>query len=191
MKFKPSYKQLTIDAFRSSLDGLDKSNRWVWLGDHLPWEVYEKQYGQKLNNQNAGASAKPARMVIAAMIIKHATRLSDVDTVEMIRENPYMQYFCGLGEFTDQQVFDPSLFVDLRKRISEDDINEMTKALFQRPATVERSRRPPRRRTRMARRSPTARDGSTRACLKSTPRVRMRKCATLWTSTSSRTAAVS
>ena len=74
MKFKPSYKQLTIDAFRSSLDGLDKSNRWVWLGDHLPWEVYEKQYGQKLNNQNAGASAKPSRMVIAAMIIKHATR---------------------------------------------------------------------------------------------------------------------
>ena len=92
--------------------------------------MYEKQYGQKLNNQNAGVSAKPARMVIAAMIIKHATRLSDVDTVEMIRENPYMQYFCGLGEFTDQQVFDPSLFVDLRKRISEDDINEMTKALF-------------------------------------------------------------
>ena len=104
MKFKPSYKQLTIDAFRSSLDGLDKSNRWVWLGDHLPWEVYEKQYGQKLNNQNAGA--KPARMVIAAMIIKHTTRLSDVDTVEMIRENPYMQFFCGLEESTDQQVFD-------------------------------------------------------------------------------------
>ena len=141
MKFKPSYKQLTIDAFRSSLDGLDKSNRWVWLGDHLPWEVYEKQYGQKLNNQNAGASAKPARMVIAAMIIKHATRLSDVDTVEMIRENPYMQYFCGLGEFTDQQVFDPSLFVDLRKRISEDDINEMTKALFQREQEMKEAAR--------------------------------------------------
>lgn len=141
MKFKPSYKQLTIDAFRSSLDGLDKSNRWVWLGDHLPWEVYEKQYGQKLNNQNAGASAKPAHMVIAAMIIKHATRLSDVDTVEMIRENPYMQSFCGLGEFTDQQVFGPSLFVDLRKRISEDDINEMTKALFQREQEMKEAAR--------------------------------------------------
>ena len=76
MKFKPSYKQLTIDAFRSSLDGLDKSNRWVWLGDHLTWEVYDKQYGQKLNNQNAEAGAKPARMVIAAMVIKYATHLS-------------------------------------------------------------------------------------------------------------------
>ena len=141
MKFKPSYKQLTIDAFRSSLDGLDKSNRWVWLGDHLPWEVYEKQYGKKLNNQKAGASAKPARMVIAAMLIKHITRLSDVDTIEMIRENPYMQYFCGLGEFTDQTIFDPSLFVDLRKRISEDDINEMTNALFRREQEMKEAAR--------------------------------------------------
>ena len=84
------YKQLTIDGFRSSLDGLDKSNRWVWLGDHLPWEEFEKQYGQTLKNQTAGAGEKPARMVIGAMLVKHLTRLSDVDTIEMIRENPYI-----------------------------------------------------------------------------------------------------
>jgi hypothetical protein len=130
MRFKPSYKQLTIDGFRSSLEGLDKTNRWVWLGDHLPWDEYEKLYGQTLNNQTAGASAKPARMVIGAMIVKHITRLSDQDTIEMIQENPYMQYLCGLGEFTDQPIFDSSLFVDLRKRISDDDINKMTEALL-------------------------------------------------------------
>lgn len=132
MKFKPSYKQLTIDGFRSSLEGLDKTNRWVWLGDHLPWAEYEKLYGQTLNNQTAGASGKPARMVIGAMIVKHITRLSDQDTIEMIQENPYMQYLCGLGEFTDQPIFDSSLFVDLRKRISADDINKMTEALLKR-----------------------------------------------------------
>ena len=60
MRFKPVYKQLTIDGFRSSLDGLDKGNRWVWLGDHLPWEEFEKQYGQTLKNQTAGAGEKPA-----------------------------------------------------------------------------------------------------------------------------------
>ena len=141
MKFKPSYKQLTIDAFRSSLDGLDKGNRWVWLGDHLPWEDFERQYCQKLNNQNAGAGAKPARMVIGAMIIKPATRLSDVDTIEMIRENPYMQYLCGLEEFTDQPVFDPTLFVDLRKRISEEDINKMTESLLKREQEMKEAAR--------------------------------------------------
>jgi hypothetical protein len=132
MRFKPSYKQLTIDVFRSSLEGLDKTNRWVWLGDHLPWDEYEKLYGQTLNNQTAGASAKPARMVIGAMIVKHITRLSDQDTIEMIQENPYMQYLCGLGEFTDQPIFDSSLFVDLRKRISDNDISKMTEALLKR-----------------------------------------------------------
>ena len=141
MRFKPRYKQLTIDGFRSSLDGLDKCNRWVWLGDHLPWDEYEKQYGQKLNNQTAGASAKPARMVIGAMLVKHITRLSDQDTIEMIQENPYMQYLCGLGEFTDQPIFDSSLFVDLRKRITDDDINKMTEALMKREQQMKEEKR--------------------------------------------------
>ena len=130
MRFKPTYKQLTIDGFRSSLDGLDKKNRWVWLGDHLPWDEFDGKYKQTLHNQKVGAGAKPTRMVIGAMIIKHVTRLSDVDTIAMIQENPYMQYMCGLAEFTEQPIFDPSLFVDLRKRISDDDINGMTEALF-------------------------------------------------------------
>lgn len=43
-----------------------------------------------------------------------------------------MQYLCGLEEFTDQPIFAPSLFVDLRKRISDDDINKMTEALMKR-----------------------------------------------------------
>ena len=104
----------------------------MWLGDHLPWDEYEKKYGQKLNNQRVGAGAKPARMVIGAMLIKHTTRLSDVDTIQMIQENPYMQYLCGLEEFTDQLIFDPSLFVDLRKRITDEDINKMTEELLKR-----------------------------------------------------------
>ena len=141
MRFKPIYKQLTIDGFRSSLDGLDKSNRWVWLGDHLPWDEFDRRYKQTLNNQSVGASAKPTRMVIGAMIIKHATRLSDVDTIQMIQENPYMQYMCGLGEFTDQPIFDPTLFVDLRKRISDDDINKMTEALLKREQDMKEEKR--------------------------------------------------
>ncbi len=36
----------------------------------------------------------------------------------MIQENPYMQYLCGLSEFTDKPLFDPSLFTTVRKRIT-------------------------------------------------------------------------
>lgn len=41
-----------------------------------------------------------------------------------------MQYMCGLSEFTDKPIFDPSLFVTIRKRISEEELNEMTTRLL-------------------------------------------------------------
>ena len=121
-----TYKQLDLGLFRSSLDGLDKSNRWVALGDLLPWTEMEKEYNSRLNNQKQGAGNKPARMILGAMIIKHKLNLSDAETIEIIRESPYMQYFCGLHEFTDKPLFDPSLFTYVRKRISEKELNKMT-----------------------------------------------------------------
>ena len=112
--------------FRSSLSELDKSNRWVVLGDTLPWTELEKEYNSRLQNDKKGAGNKPARMIIGAMIIKHKLNLADAETIEIIKENPYMQYFCGLNEFIDKPIFDPSLFVTIRKRISEDELNKMT-----------------------------------------------------------------
>jgi IS5 family transposase len=124
-------RQLTLDIFRSSLDSLDKSNRWVILGDTLPWAELEKVYNSKLHNKDKGAGNKPARMIIAAMIIKHKMNLSDEETIKIIQENPYMQYMCGLSELTDQPIFDPSLFVTVRKRITDEEINEMTVRLLE------------------------------------------------------------
>ena len=123
--YAPTNQQLSLDLFKSSLDGLDKSNRWVRLGDALPWSKIEKEYNSKLNNKEKGAGNKPARMIIGAMIIKHKLNLSDVETIEIIRENPYMQYFCGFSEFTGDPAFDPSLFVTVRKRLTEEDLNKM------------------------------------------------------------------
>ena len=127
MKFySPKYKQLDLGLLRSSLDELDKANRWVALGDLLPWTELEKEYNSRLDNQKKGAGNKPARTILGAMIINHKLNLSDAQTIEIIRESPYMQYFCRLHEFTDKPVFDSSLFVSIRKRITEDEINKMT-----------------------------------------------------------------
>ena len=131
MKFyAPKYKQLDLGLLRSSLDELDKTNRWVALGDLLPWTELEKEYNSRLDNQKKGAGNKPARMILGAMIIKHKLNLSDAETIEIIRESPYMQYFCGLHEFTDKPIFDPSLFVTIRKRLSEEELNKMTVKLL-------------------------------------------------------------
>jgi hypothetical protein len=130
MKFKSQNRELTLETFRSSLEDLPKSNRWIKLGDTLPWEKIEKIYNSRLHNVHNGAGNKPARMIIGALLIKHKLSLSDVETIEAIRENPYMQYLLGLSAYTDQPVFDPSLFVSVRKRLGIEDYNDMSESLL-------------------------------------------------------------
>ena len=130
MKYSSQHKQLSIDVFHSSLSELSKENRWVKLGDSLPWDEIEKIYNRRLNNTHGGAGNKPARMIIGAVLIKHKMNLSDEETIQAIRENPYMQYMLGLKEFSDKPVFDSSLFVTIRKRIGKDDFNDMSESLL-------------------------------------------------------------
>jgi hypothetical protein len=130
MKYISQGKQLSIDTFRSSLAGLSKSNRWVELGDSLPWAEIERLYNHRLNNGKRGAGNKPARMIIGALLIKHKMNLSDEEAIQAIRENPYMQYLVGLSEFTDNPIFDPSLFVAIRKRLGNNDFNDMSATLL-------------------------------------------------------------
>lgn len=69
-------------------------------------------------------------MVIGTLLIKHKTNLSDYEMIEAIHENPYMQYMLVQKEFTDKAVFDPSLFVTIRKRLGYSDFNGMSESLF-------------------------------------------------------------
>lgn len=126
MKIVSLNGQMTFDEMKGSLEHLPKANRWVKMGDALPWAEYEKVYNKRLKNDNVGASNIPGRVVIAALIIKHKLNLSDEETILTIQENPYMQYMCGLTEYTDKPIFDPSLFVTIRKRITIEDINALT-----------------------------------------------------------------
>ena len=101
MKFySPKYKQLDLGLLRSSLDELDKTNRWVALGDLLPWTELEKEYNSRLENQKKGAGNKPARMIIGAMIIKHKLNLSDAETIKKLTAqgkncHPALFVFCN------------------------------------------------------------------------------------------------
>ncbi len=140
MKYTSHLKQLSVDMFRSSFDDLDKNNRWVKLGDNLPWVELEKVYNSRLDNKVKGAGNKPARMIIGASIIKHKFALSDEETISMIQENPYMQYLCGLSEFTDKPLFDPSLFTTIRKRITIEEINQLTTELLNKTIAMKKAR---------------------------------------------------
>lgn len=44
-----------------------------------------------------------------ALLIKEHLGTSDRETVEQIRENPYLQYFLGIKEYQDKPLFDDSI----------------------------------------------------------------------------------
>ena len=55
MKYSSQYNPLTLDLFKSSFDDLNKTNRWVILGDKVPWAEVEKTYNSRLGNKYKGA----------------------------------------------------------------------------------------------------------------------------------------
>ena len=112
-----SSKQLTITEFDWPFEtDLDKHNRWVKLSQCIPWDELAESYYQGLASER-GRPTKDARLVIGAVIIKHKLCLSDIETVQQIQENPYLQYFVGLPSYQQTAPFAPSLFVEIRKRM--------------------------------------------------------------------------
>lgn len=114
-----SSKQLTIAEFDWPFDtALDKHNRWVKLSECIPWDALAESYYQGFA-ADRGRPMKDARLVIGAVIIKHKLCLSDVETVQQIQENPYLQFFVGLPGYQTAEPFASSLFVEIRKRMGE------------------------------------------------------------------------
>ena len=83
----------------------------------IPWSEFESEYAQNFPTE-MGAPAKSFRMALGALIIKEKLGISDRETVEQIRENPYLQYFIGQSSYSNDLPFDPSLLVHFRQRIS-------------------------------------------------------------------------
>lgn len=120
--------QMTVDFKHPFGENLDRQNRWVRLEEILPWETFEILYNSKMNTKR-GAPAVPARIAIGSLIIKHMIGFSDAETIDTIKENPYMQYFLGLAQFQSEQVFTPSLFVAIRKRLGNPNLDEIIKTM--------------------------------------------------------------
>ena len=126
-----SQKQLPLEGFDTPPGMiLDPTNRWVKLRDCLPWDELSESYYKTLCSR-LGRPAKDARIVIGAVIIKHKLSVSDEETVEQIRENPYLQYFIGLKGFQAKAPFASSLLVEIRKRMGQTVFDEFYEAIIE------------------------------------------------------------
>ena len=76
---------------------LDPDNRWIALARLVPWELADEIYRESLCG-DFGAPALAARVALGALLIKERLGLTDRETVEAIRENPYLQFIDRLLE---------------------------------------------------------------------------------------------
>lgn len=122
---RDNYSKQTVLDFFLPFDGkLDPENRWVKLSETIPWEEIGLVYNRSMKSK-MGPPALPSRVVVGVLIIKHLKKLPDEEVIEDIRENPYYQFFLGFKNFEPRTVFDPSLFVEIRKRLGMERIKEI------------------------------------------------------------------
>ncbi len=120
---------------------LASENRWVKLSKLVPWSDFEAEYASQFSSK-MGAPAKPFPMALGALIIKERLGTSDEETVEQIRENPYLQYFLGLTEYTNQAPFEASMLVYFRKRLNRELVGKINEQIvLKRRATDREAKR--------------------------------------------------
>jgi hypothetical protein len=129
MYFKED-KQISLFQFGQAAGlELDPENRWVKMAQKVDWDAIEDKYCDQFCPDN-GAPAKSVRLAICALLIRSIEGLPDERLVLHIQENPYMQYFCGIKEFSRDLPFVPSLMVSFRKRFGDPVIREINEMLF-------------------------------------------------------------
>lgn len=95
---------------------LDPQNRWVRLAALVRWneidEIYRKYFSF------IGRPARDSRIVAGIFMITLLERVTDEQAVALFNENPYIQHFCGLGNFvTGTEQADGKLLYRARKRL--------------------------------------------------------------------------
>jgi len=135
--------QLEFENFKLPFDGkLDKNNRWVQLAELIPWEKAEDKYKQHFSKK-MGAPAKSFRIALGSLIIKERLRCTDEETVEQIKENPYLQYFIGLKAFQDKAPFEASSMVHFRTRMPIEFLQEINEMLVNPEGDTDKDNEPP------------------------------------------------
>jgi IS5 family transposase len=107
-------------------DTLNQKHPLYILSNRINWKLFDKEFSP-LYCENNGRPAKPIRLMVGLLILKHIRNISDESVVEQWAENLYYQYFCGQQEFSSSQPCEASELVHFRKRIGESGIELILK----------------------------------------------------------------
>ncbi len=90
------------------------------LANQLRWDIFEEAFSKLYSEE--GRPAKPIRLMVSLLILKHIRNISDESVVEQWSENCYYQYFSGEKVFACGAPCEASELVHFRNRIGEQGI---------------------------------------------------------------------
>lgn len=122
---KKQIKTQQDDLYRAKLEFIiDLKHPLILLSEKIDWRFFEKDF-EKYYVLNFGSPAKPIRLMVSLLILKHMFNESDETVVEQWRENPYWQYFSGEEFFQWKLPCDGSELTIFRKRIGESGVEKI------------------------------------------------------------------
>lgn len=90
------------------------------LANNIQWSVFEEAFQKHYAEE--GRPAKPIRLMVALLMLKHIRNLSDENVVEQWMENVYYQYFSGEKSYACGVPCEASELVHFRKRIGSEGV---------------------------------------------------------------------
>lgn len=116
-KSTPKHQLTFMNTFEEQLDRRHPLYRLV---HEINWELFEQSFAPLYSTE--GRPAKPIRLMVSLLILKHLRNLSDQSVVSQWAENSYFQYFGGAVSFCPSVPCEASELVHFRYRIGEEGI---------------------------------------------------------------------
>jgi transposase, IS5 family len=120
MLSKKSNSSLQIGFYSTFEEQLSRRHPLYILAHKVDWDMFEKAFAKHYADE--GRPAKPIRLMVSLLMLKHIRNLSDESVVEQWMENVYYQYFSGEKMYACGAPCEASELVHFRNRIGEEGI---------------------------------------------------------------------
>ena len=87
-----------LGLYSGLADQLNQKHPLYQLADKINWPVFDEAF-KKHYSEKMGKPAKPIRLMVSLLILKHVRNLSDENLIDHWAENIYFQYFSGEQHF--------------------------------------------------------------------------------------------
>lgn len=117
-----SKKQITsqLGFYSTFEEQLSHQHPLYTLANQINWSIFEEAFAKLYSEE--GRPAKPIRLMVSLIILKHIRNISDESVVEQWFENIYYQYFSGEKSYACGVPCEASELVHFRNRIGEQGI---------------------------------------------------------------------